>query len=325
MPTIYYIKKRNNNYWSPTRNNNIALNNLPCFLAKWSETEKHYTKFMLKKAKFIASLYQNQLINDYTTFWIEYEMPTYYLSANYSQLQKYAYIHFLDRGIKNICNIKKPHKSQCIGNKLQNTDPFLFSKEWYWGICKKRKNVSSSTFNPDDMIIFGDHHNSVLKIYCIFIIKDDFFITQKQSNPNKLYYKKLPFLFVYNNLIRNRCGRKKFFQVPIHRAKKYNDDPKYFSYVPGKVVNNNNNNIDINYIQNNLFHQPASINLTNYPFLSKISQLSQSKSSKSKSSKSFQNYIRVYTSTNSQNILNAYNAITQDILNQGFVLIIDFI
>jgi hypothetical protein len=48
MPTIYYIKKRRSNYWSPTRNNNIALNNLPCFLAKWSET--HYTKFMLKKS-----------------------------------------------------------------------------------------------------------------------------------------------------------------------------------------------------------------------------------------------------------------------------------
>jgi hypothetical protein len=157
-------------------------------------------------------------------------MPTYYLSANYSQLQQYAYIHFLERSIKNICNIKKPRMSQYIGNKLQNTDPFLFSKEWYWGICKKRKNISPSKFNPDDMIIFEDHHNNDLKIYCIFIIKDYFFITQKQANPNKLYYKKLPFLFVYNNLMPNRYGYSKFFQVPIHRAKKYNDDPSYFSY-----------------------------------------------------------------------------------------------
>ncbi|GIX42536.1 MAG: hypothetical protein KatS3mg129_2269 [Leptospiraceae bacterium] len=112
-------------------------------------------------------------------------MPTYYL-----KIWNQNFVHSIYKnnfpGLNNI----KSHKIKYKRWLLQNTDPFLFSKDWYYCICNKRSSTAPN-LKTEDIVIFGhyDIKNQQIEIYCLFIVKDDFLIKKNQ-------YYNLPFLFV---------------------------------------------------------------------------------------------------------------------------------
>lgn len=293
MPNIYLISKRKNI---------VNLKTTSSWgIVKWNSKKQHSIKFFIKKTEFLDQSYNKK--KDYTTFYIEWEMFNYYVPLN----QSYA-LHFIgDQTIKNFfgipCSRKRQQKIQLQSNVLyQNTDPFLFSKEWYYGICMKNIRYQTPRLQQNDIVIFGHCNNSFLEIYCLFIVDNKASISI--SN-----YKKLPFLMVYSNLKTRRNGRSKFFHVPLHTAIKYHqkNNSRYFSYVPGKI-NNNFSSINL--------HQPATINLNNY--YQKYKKFIKS------TCKNSQNYQYLARNLPLYIIQQIYDDIKNDILNQGFVLIVDF-
>jgi hypothetical protein len=136
------------------------------YYKEWNDGE-HFRKFALNKGKYI----ENDISNSGSLlFWCEWEPLSLVEELNqtkvpiskdvYPQYLHYPFLPPLDR-IKNYQE-----------NGYQNTDPFVFGKNFKYSICKQDHYPCMRNLEKGSLILFGSCVKSRFVIDTVFVVKD---------------------------------------------------------------------------------------------------------------------------------------------------------
>jgi len=187
------------------------------------KSNSHKRKFIEINGKFVYDLNNPIETSGLVRFWGEYEgYSGFELVNNKKTNQPYWDVP---------CAIHRPFFCDRNIND-QNTDPFVFGKEFYYAICKKNdlKNLSVG-----DIILFGfefgNKGNVQFYLDTLFIVK--------ATLPSILNN---TFDMIYQESTLKRIGILKYKNgtMPIHTGVKFTDNQKCFSFFPCKPVDKQN-------------------------------------------------------------------------------------
>lgn len=173
------------------------------FIKKWN-SDKHKRKYVRTKAKYIKNVIEKhkyEISEGYVDFWGEWEAESVAQKLQYEHVNLYRdqypeYIHF---------PFYTDYTKYINKSELQNTDPFVFDKRFYYTCCKqsKTKNVGVGS-----IILFGSCPGLPNKI--------------EDGKKKKQYYGKflVDTVFVVNNIIESDIGK----------IEEYNNDDNHMFY-----------------------------------------------------------------------------------------------
>jgi hypothetical protein len=319
MPNLIFIHKPaplNNSVTFRCKTPNLGI----CIWNQYRQGNKrceHKRKIFIHKGEYLDSKFHSS--QGYLIFRCEYEPHSFI----YHQLFRFfvdftseQWVHFKSYNVaKNCFNINWKDYKCCLKKLKQinfnpnlcvNTDPYFFTKNWYYALCKKTGN-----FQPGDIILFGTFiGNNQIELDLLFVIKDKISnVFQNNGNINPAISKtqiekRYLRMALPTNAIRNAIYSKR--RNSIYRAKLYqnkNSTP-LFSFVPVKLWKNNQNytvpRIDIVNLFNNL-----NINLNRVPG-------------------SYQNFVYLGRNLSESEIQSIFNGIVKQIFLQGYYLGIKF-
>jgi hypothetical protein len=177
MPNLIFIHKGaplndRVGFWCPSQRqiqnlgitiwNQYRRGNKPC---------KHKRKIFMQKGEYLDSNFN--ILKDYLIFRCEYEPHSFIYNQQF---------HFKSYNVaKNCFNINWKDYKNCLKqykkylnqikfnpNLCVNTDPYFFTKNWYYTLCKKTGN-----FQPNDRILFGTFINiNQIELDLLYVIKD---------------------------------------------------------------------------------------------------------------------------------------------------------
>jgi hypothetical protein len=138
------------------------------YYKKWNEPGKdHFRKFVINKGKYIENDISN---DDILLFWCEWEPPSLVeeLIQTKVQISKDVYPQYLHYPfLPPLEKIK--HYQQ---NGYQNTDPFVFGKNFKYSICKQDHYPCMRNLEKGSLILFGSCVRSRFVIDTVFVVKD---------------------------------------------------------------------------------------------------------------------------------------------------------
>ena len=222
-------------------------------IREWNN-DTHYRKFLLNDGEYLDNLSNIKPKKADLYFWGEWEGNSIFNpieNNNYKTLPN---------------GIHKPFHSTVIRGS-QNTDPYIYGKEFKY--CKCKQNGSLCNLDPNSLILFGSTFPSIGKFYIdtVFVVKNNVTATHVHATGASGYsqtYKEatLEQLTEYLGVSHNPSTCK------LYHSQTWWDNQKYFSFVPCKLDLNGNGferlYIDLN---NPTFH--LSSNSTGKSFLKK--------------------------------------------------------
>ena len=183
----------------------------------------HYRKFIRSNGEYIKDLESKPKKNS-LLFWGEWEGNSFF--------------HPINNGNADPNGIHEPFHSLAIRG-FQNTDPYVFGDFFKYAICSQ-KGVMCSLTNGS-LILFGTTTNAGFLLDTVFVVKDyetaSAVFKSKASNYTNVYreetIEQLKNTYLVNNPLTNN---------KIYHAQTWLDDKEYFSFVPCKIDNIDNNN-----------------------------------------------------------------------------------
>lgn len=189
MPNLIFIHK------SIRKGKRILLNNSVTFRCKtpnlgisvWNQYRKgnkrceHKRKIFIHKGEYLDPNFN--IRQNYLIFRCEYEPHSFIYKQwfrffiDFSSNSK-QWVHFKSYNVaKNCFNINWKDYKCCLKKLKQinfnpnlcvNTDPYFFTREWYYALCKKTGN-----FQSNDIILFGTFINiNQIELDLLYVIKD---------------------------------------------------------------------------------------------------------------------------------------------------------
>jgi len=194
MPNLIFIHKPaplNNrvNFWCAsqckTPNLGITVWNQYQYNRKGNKRCKHKRKIFIHKGEYLGSKFHSH--QNYLIFRCEYEPHSFIYKQwfrffiDFSSNSK-QWVHFKSYNVaKNCFNINWHDYKNCLKqykkylnqinfnpNLCLNTDPYFFTREWYYALCNKTGN-----FQSNDIILFGTFINiNQIELDLLYVIKD---------------------------------------------------------------------------------------------------------------------------------------------------------
>jgi hypothetical protein len=324
MPNLIFIHKSNKlinkvDFRCQTQNLGITLWNQYRQGIKRCE---HKRKIFIHKGEYLDSNFN--IRQDYLIFRCEYEPDSFIYHVLFRFCVDFTskwWVHFKSYNVaKNCFKINWKDYKDCLKqyknlkkinfnpNLRFNTDPYFFTKNWYYALCKKTGN-----FLPDDIILFGTFINiNQIELDLLFVIKD-LIPNVFQTKRNRIFLNPT----VSKTQIEKRYLRMALppNEIPsvikrgnsIYRAKLYHQNKNctpIFSFVPVKLWKIHQNYtvpiIDIFNLFNNL-----NINLNRVPG-------------------PYQNYVYLGRNLSESEIQAIFDGIINQIFSQGYYLGIKF-
>ena len=233
-------------------------------LKLWN-TSAHLRKFLQVTGDYIDENNQKQ-INQKICFWGEWEPPGFVEKIEKVEndlCPKYLHRPFLPN---NIMDIK-------LTKTLQNTDPYVFDKNFRYFVCKQVKSdkeTALARLERGSLILFGStrgnkRDTAFFQLDTVFVV-DDYveYSTDQDINDDRIpeIYKKIVYNLCFPNKITKGCNGKenaKPLKMRIYSGANY-DKPfeGMYSFTPAKVYNPENPGFprlklkDLDYMTNNL-------------------------------------------------------------------------
>lgn len=124
---------------------------------RWNNGE-HARKFLKNEGKI---LYQNGEIEEGNIlFWCEWE-PQSKILKDFGYLKK-------EKELPNY--IQFPFWD--VDERIQNTDPFIFGKNFYWAFCRQNRQPELTNIERGDIILFGSILKKEFVLDTLFVVKD---------------------------------------------------------------------------------------------------------------------------------------------------------
>jgi|JFJP01.1.fsa_nt_gi hypothetical protein len=122
---------------------------------KWN-TSSHKRKYLKVEGSYLKNL-SSKPIDGTVYFWGEWEAPSKATpTGKKSPLPKFIF---------------EPCYTLTVPNKVANTDPFVFGKQFYYCICKQGHYPSLRDLDKGSLIIFGSHKDSSYILDTLFVVK----------------------------------------------------------------------------------------------------------------------------------------------------------
>lgn len=195
-------------------------------LRDWNDDDSHYRKFMLNKGVYIKDREDLLPKKDTLLLWGEWEGNSFF--------EPLCDTSPLPNGIH-----KPVHSTQIMGD--QNTDPYVFGKQFYYATCRQRgKMCQLDTYS---LILFGapDENGSFLldTVFVVDVYEDSAEVIENGAKKYSNVYKEetLGQLSEYLGIGENLHPEKRLF----HSLTWWKNN-KYFSFVPcrlkdGEIIN----------------------------------------------------------------------------------------
>ena len=189
--------------------------------------EDHYRKFLCHNAKVAGSNEFKKM-----TFWGEFEP-----CSNFKKLKG---------GSNTIPNsVHFPFYSfPRTDIKQQNTDPFVWTPDKYYALCKQRSAPIVRNLKDYSILLFGTEYPKGYAVDTVFVVKKSYLTTDVLNN--KIEVDQDYMKYSYELMKRsdfNEQGEKaktdpkvaKYFnEYRVYEALRYEDDQEIFTFVPGK-------------------------------------------------------------------------------------------
>ncbi len=192
------------------------------YIREWNSDKNHFRKFIQNQGQFVTNVKDAKPTRDDLYFWGEWE--------------GYSFVNFFP---ENSCE-KFPnglHKlfHSIVNRGTQNTDPYVYGKEFKYCVCKQTSTLTDC-LKLDDLILFGTVMPSINKFYIdtVFIVKDSTESLKVQKTSGAGYseiYKQETLEQLDSYLGPDKYENKN----KIYHSKTWWDDKDYFSFVPCKL------------------------------------------------------------------------------------------
>ena len=188
----------------------------------WNELPSHRRKFMKIKSSYINSLNDYNIKKSAITFWGEWEAHSKFekiTNTHSKDLPYYLHIPFLD--------------DSEIANRVCNTDPFVFGKNFWYTNCKQGKNKFLRKLSPYSVILFGTERSNGFHLDTVYVVKKSYSQTELLKFAEKLPKQ----LRETNLLVHDLLTDKNKDYYRFYKGINFYDDKDIFSYVPCKPYN----------------------------------------------------------------------------------------
>jgi hypothetical protein len=195
-------------------------------IREWNNDMVHYRKFLLNKGEYLDNISDSKPKKTDLYFWGEWEGNSIFspiVNRNYQILPNGIHRAF--------------HSTVIRGG--QNTDPYIFGKEFKYCICKQTGNLCN--LDPNSLILFGSTFPSLGKFYIdtVFVVKNNVSATHVQASHAAGYSK------TYQETTLEQLSE--YLGVPhrpsnckLYHSQTWWDNKEYFSFVPCKLELNGN-------------------------------------------------------------------------------------
>jgi hypothetical protein len=185
-------------------------------IREWNADKSHYRKFIRQSGEYISSL-GHQPTKDELLFWGEWEGNSYFQPLN---------------GL-NPNGIHQPFHSLHIRDH-QNTDPYVFGKNFFYSVCKQRGRLSQ--LEKGSVILFGSSFKYGFALDTVFVVGSYESANQVAYNEASNYSK------TYREATLEQLGDTYIQPNPASKLRLYSgqmfrNNKKLFSYSPCKLLN----------------------------------------------------------------------------------------
>lgn len=188
-------------------------------LRDWNNDNSHYRKFILNKGKYIKDREDFSPKKDTLLVWGEWEGNSFF--------EPFCDAPPLPNGMH-----KPIHSTQIFGS--QNTDPYIFGRQFYYATCRQRGQMCQ--LDQNSLIIFGVPDESGFFLLDTVFVVDDYNdslkVKENEANNYSSIYKEetLGQLPEYLGIGENLHPEKR-----LYKSLTWRKNTNYFSYVPCKV------------------------------------------------------------------------------------------
>lgn len=177
--------KTNVNYNQTTRNNNMIIQFIhdgpehrptKGNIKDWNYG-KHKRKFLSQKGQYVKDInIDSKRYEDELMFWAEWEPQSTVKRrlTHFEDLPRYLYEPWFDLSAP-LTNTSSRSGNVCAVGNRQNSDPFIFGKEFYYFVCKQKRKTGYTMLTdlqPGDIILFGSKLKGHFVLDTVFVISD---------------------------------------------------------------------------------------------------------------------------------------------------------
>lgn len=185
-------------------------------IREWNNDPRHYRKFIQQKGQYISQPGENPL-TDELLFWGEWEGNSWYKPLN----------SWSPNGIH------QPFHSLHIRGH-QNTDPYVFGKNFHYAVCKQRGQLTR--LDPGSLILFGSSFKHGFALDTVFVV-GSYETAHEVAAGNANNYS-----LTYRQATLEQLGETYTHPHPESKLRLYNGqtyfhNADYFSYSPCRPIN----------------------------------------------------------------------------------------
>jgi len=232
------------------------INNNGKLIKDWNNNA-HGRKFLLNEGSYIKN---DQKYNGKLLFWGEWEPPSYVEKlephenrSQYGKNPEYLHFPFLPSDDQ-----IRLYQNEHI---YQNTDPFVFGKNFIYAICRQKKK-SLRTLEKGSLIVFGSRVNFRFVIDTVFVVKEaePYSSLEDIKKMNLGKYLDIVTKFILN---KNDCLNEPEGLI-LYKGATF-DDPEngMFSFVPAKVYDSKKIGFP-RFFMTDEFYEPKNSNINKY-------------------------------------------------------------